>query len=46
MFLTFPLLEVDFQTGHLANFEQFKIDSHFADFEQDNTDTTHLFLLC
>ena len=23
---------IDFQTGHLVNFEQFKIDSHFDDF--------------
>ena len=25
---------IDFQTGHFANFEQFKIYSHFTDFGQ------------
>ena len=25
---------IDFQTGHFADFKQFKIYSHFANFEQ------------
>ena len=36
---------VDFQTGHFADFEQFKIDNHFANFRQDKTDPTCLFSL-
>ena len=28
----------DFQTGNFVNFEQFKIDSHFANFGQVETD--------
>ena len=34
MFLAYPWCGryTDFQTGHFADLEQFKIDSHFADF--------------
>ena len=33
MFLAFPYLEIiDFQTSYFSDFEQFQIDSHFADF--------------
>ena len=36
---------IDFQTGHFANFEQFKIDSHFANFGKVNINPNCLFLL-
>ena len=33
MFLAFPYLEIiDFQTSYFSDFEQFQIDSQFADF--------------
>ena len=35
----------DFQTGHFADSEQFKIDSHFVDFGQVNIDSICLYLL-
>ena len=31
-------IERDFQTGYFADFEQFKIDSHFDDFGQVKID--------
>ena len=37
--------DTDFQTGHFANLEQFKIGSNFADFRQVKTDPTYLLLL-
>ena len=40
MFLAFHFATFIFQTGHFANFEQFKIDGHFSDF-----DPRHLYLL-
>ena len=36
---------IDFQTGHFANFEQFKIDSHFANFGKVNINPNCLFLV-
>ena len=33
------------QTGHFADFEKFKIDSHFAYFGHVKIDFTYLFLL-
>ena len=39
------MMTLDFQTGHFADFEQFKIDSIFVDFGQDKIDPTPLFLL-
>ena len=33
------------QTGHFADFEQFKTDSHFAEFGQVKLDPTYLLLL-
>ena len=33
---------INFQTGYLTDFEQFKVDSHSTDFGQIETDTTHL----
>ena len=38
---------VDFQTGHFADFEQFKVGIHFANFEQVQVkiDPVHFFLL-
>ena len=41
MFLASPY--IDFQTGHIADFEQFKIDSHFADFGKIKIDPTCFF---
>ena len=38
-------MKIDFQTGHLADFEQFKIDSHFAYFGKVKTEPLCLFLL-
>ena len=35
----------DFQTGKFVDFEQFKIDSHFADFGQVQSDPNYLSLL-
>ena len=35
----------DFQTGKFVNFEQFKIDSHFANFGQVQSDPNCLPLL-
>ena len=35
----------DFQTGKFADFEQFKIDSHFANFGQVQSDPNCLPLL-
>ena len=45
MFLASPWLEIDVQTGHFAEFEQFIIDSHFFDFEKVMIDPIRLFLL-
>ena len=45
MFLAFPWLEIDFQTGHFADFEHFKIDSSLTDFGKVNIDPTGSFLL-
>ena len=38
---------IDFQIGHSADFEQFKVDVHFANFGQVKTDPTcsHLLVL-
>ena len=36
---------MDSQIAHLADIEQFKIDSHFADFGQLDIDPTCLYLL-
>ena len=35
----------DFQSGNFANFEQFKIDSHFAEFGQVKIDPNCVSLL-
>ena len=45
MFLASPWLEIDVQTGHFAEFEQFIIDSHFFDFGKVMIDPIRLFLL-
>ena len=40
MFLASPWLEIySFQTGHFADFEQFKVDIHFANFGQVRIDS-------
>ena len=36
---------IDFQTGHFADIEQFKINNYFADFKHVKTDPTYSFLL-
>ena len=36
---------MDFQTGHFADFEQFKIDIHFVNFEQFKIDPISSILL-
>ena len=36
---------IDFQTGHFAEFEQFKVDIHFVDFGQVKIVPNHLLLL-
>ena len=36
---------MDVQTGHFAEFQQFKIVSHFSDFGQVLNDPVRLFLL-
>ena len=45
MFLASPWLElyIDFQTSHFAVFEQFKVDSYFANFRQVKIDPVRLF---
>ena len=46
-FCSFPVTgdNIGFQTGHLGNFEQFKFDSHFSDYQQIKIDPICLFLL-
>ena len=36
---------MDFQTGHFAAFEQFKVDIHFANVGQEKIDPIHSLLL-
>ena len=36
---------IDFQTGHFADFEQFRVDIHFANFGQVKIDPICFFLL-
>ena len=37
--------DIDFETGHFASFEQFKIDLYFANFGQAKIDPVRSFLL-
>ena len=34
--------DIDFQTAHFVDIERFKVDSHFADFNQVKIDPTCL----
>ena len=43
MFLASPRLELDFQIGHFADFEHFRIDSNLNKFGQVNIDLIGLF---
>ena len=45
MFLASLWLEIDFQICHIADFEQFRVDIHFANFGQVKTDPICSFLL-
>ena len=38
MFLALLWLEIDFQIGDFADFEQFKVDVYFANFGEVKTD--------
>ena len=38
MFLASPWRYIDFQTSHFADFEQFKVDIYFTNFEQAKID--------
>ena len=45
LLLNYVLVYIDFQTGHFSDFEQFKVDIHFASFGQIRIDPISSLLL-